>query len=296
MTPILLTLSALVHLQAGAPVPTLPDAAAAPLRAVLSTDDKALDGRLSLESAMVEASTVTVGYGADGAEGITLVLGHPSQSAEGRRAGPFVILQSEGSDDAAIAALIRRLEGLSAAQIWSATDAQEGEADDSGAGDAGRAMSEEQRRAARGLWRSQLLISVGDIEAAQASLDRLKADPELPVEATLELAEAYRRINALDATREALERWKKATINDITSPVDTARYTALNGGEVEVLKVLQDARVSHNACGFDKLAQSMDAIGNRTEAYLLLDSAARKTDCLEVEATLLEWFIADGRL
>ena len=298
MTHLLLTLSALVSVQPLATTPTLPEAAAIPLREVLSTDDALLDGRLSLESAMVEASTVRVGYAnAKGGSGsITVILGHPSESKKGRRAGPFVILKSEGEDEAAVRALIKRLDRLKDEQIWAAKLGDEPEA--KGASEAGArgAMSDADRRAARALWRGNKAITVGDTEGAKASFDSLSAEPELPAWAILDLAEGYRRIKALDEARQALERWKKATINDITSPVDTARYQALSGEEVEVLKVLQDARVSHNACGFDKLARSMDAVGNRTEAYLLLDSAARKTECIEVEATLLEWFVADGRL
>ena len=270
----------------------------APLRAVLGTDTKALDGRMTLENAMVDASTLTVSYVGSGenAGGITLTLGHPSQSDEGRRAGPFVILKTQGDDEAAINALVARLETLSDAAIWKAEEEVQGGATGTGNAESTAHMSDAERRAERALYKGNQAESVGNIDAAKAVFDSLNADLELPKSAMLDLAEGYHRIKDLDAARKVLDRWKQATINDITSPVQTARYTALSGGEVATLKVLQDARVSHNACGFDKLARSMDAVGKRTDAYLLLDSAARKTECIEVEATMLEWFVEDGRL
>mgnify|MGYP003918200531 CR=1 FL=1 len=277
--------------------PLLPSSATAPLRDALSTDESALDGRLTLDNAIVEASEVTVSFvnTKGGGETLTFVLGHPSQAPDALRAGPFAIIKYAAEDEGALNALIARLSKLSEEEIWLG---KEGDSEQGSAQVAEQnkpKLSAGERRAKRSLWHANQALSVGDKALAQSKLDALSADPELPPNALLDLAEAYRRINALDATRASLERWKQATINDITSPVESARYTALKGEEVPVLKVLQDARVSHNACGFDKLALSMDAVGNRTEAYLLLDSAARKTDCLEVEATLLEWFVSDDR-
>ena len=294
---LLITFSLLVAVQLTGKAPVLPSSATAPLRAALSTDESPLDGRLSLDNAIVESSTVTVSFvgQGDNAQGITVVLGHPSQAPDGRVAGPFVILSQTGEDEAAIAALITRLSSLSDKAIWQAR----AEKDDADAGSI-RAndvpQTKAMRRAERLLWQGHQAISVGAKELAKKRFDTLSGDPELPSGAMLDLAEGYRRINALEATTKTLERWKLATINDITSPIATARYEILSGREVSVLKVLQDARVSHNACGFDALGRAMDAVGNRTEAYLLLDSAARKTECPEVEATLLEWFVADGRL
>ena len=95
--------------------------------------------------------------------------------------------------------------------------------------------------------------------------------------------------------KATLERWKTRTINDITSPIEAGRAEVLSGGESSPLKVLQNARVSGQLCGFERLAESMDAMGHRTDGYLLLDAAARKTDCPDVEGTMLEWFVEDGR-
>jgi hypothetical protein len=294
---LLIPLALLIAAQVAGQAPILPPSATAPLRSALSTDEAPLDGRLSLDNAIVEASTVTVSFVAQegAAGGITVVLGHPSQAPEGQPAGPFVILRQEGDDKAAIAALVTRLSALSDADIWQAhAEGTKSAADPTGSPSARRSPA--MRRAERLLWQGHQAVKVGATKLAEARFNTLSMDLELPSSAMLDLAEGYRRLNALEEMTQTLERWKQATINDITSPVETARYEAISGREVPVLKILQDARVSHNACGFDALARAMDAIGHRTEAYLLLDSAARKTDCPAVEATLLEWFVADGRL
>jgi hypothetical protein len=294
---LLIALSLIVTAQVTDQAPTLPASATAPLRSALSTNNTLLDGRLTLTDAIVETSTVTVSFAAQegGASGITVVLGHPSQAPEGRPAGPFVILRHDGGDEAAVADLVTRLSALTSAEIWQSRSKHTADAETSKA-PYSAPVSAAERRAGRLLWQGRQAVSVGATKLAKQRFDALSLDPELPPSAMLELAEGYRRINGLEETTKTLARWKQTTINDITSPVETAQYEALSGHEVSVLKVLQDARVSHNACGFDALARAMDAIGHRTEAYLLLDSAARKTDCPEVEATLLEWFIADGRL
>lgn len=297
MNYLVIPISLLITAQVAGQAPVLPASATAPLRSALSTDEALLDGRLSLDNAIVEASTVTVSFAPQEGNtgGMTVVLGHPSQSPKGQAAGPFVILRQDGDDAAGVAALVTRLGRLSDSEIWQAQADQASTAQ--GAKDGNNAPDTlAMRRAKRLLWQGMQAVSVSANTLAKARFDTLSLDPQMPSGAMLDLAEGFRRLNALNETTKTLERWKQATINDITSPIDTARYEALSGREIAVLKVLQDARVSHNACGFDALARAMDAIGRRTEAYLLLDSAARKTDCPEVEATMLEWFVADGRL
>ena len=294
-----LSIGLLALCQVLATSPTLPPAALGPLRAVLSTDESQLDGRLTLSDAMVESASITVTYapGDSAPPAITVVLAHPSTAPEGVRAGPFVIAKQTGADDPAIAALVKRLSTLSDDDIWRATGAEgdaEGEAAESPRVVAKRSAGE--RRVAKWLWHADIAIRVDERDRAAIALGKALSDPDLPSDALLDIAEGYQRIKDLEQVKATLKRWKEVTINDVTSPVETARYVALSGGEVAVLKVLQDARVSHNACGFDGLAKSMDAMGKRTEAYLFLDTAARKTECPEVEATLLEWFVEDKML
>ncbi|MDP6943236.1 MAG: hypothetical protein QF464_03720 [Myxococcota bacterium] len=283
--------------QTGPAGPVLPSSATQPLRTALATEEARLDGRLMLGSALLDTHTVTVAYVKErgGEPVITVVLGHPDQKAGGVKAGPFVVLSSKGEDEAALAALVSRLEKLTVDEIWNSR-AEEDKADRPETSTTGSVtLTDAERRAVRSLWSVDHAIVLGDLGTAKELLDGMSAEPDLPVPTLLDVADRYQRAKALDQVKATLGRWKTGTVNDIVSPVDSARAAVLGGDAVSVLKVLQDARVSGNECGFDELAETLDAMGQRVEGYQLLDTAARKTDCPRVETTMLEWLVADGR-
>jgi len=209
-----------------------------------------------------------------------------------------VILSREGEDEAALAALVGRLAALGADQIWrqDAPDTKDAPEKADAPPPDPRPRIEADKRARHLLTRADHALLLGDSEAAIGHLDTLSRDVELASDVWLDLAERFHRTKTTDRVESALKQWKSVTLNDITSPIASARAVVLGGGDISELRVLQNARVSGNVCGFEKLATSMDAMGHRTEAYQFLDTAARKTDCPDVEATMLEWLAADGRL
>ncbi|MDP6944869.1 MAG: hypothetical protein QF464_12020, partial [Myxococcota bacterium] len=293
MTLLSMVICALAASSATAATPVLPISATAPIRGVLSTHRTMLDGRLMLQRADLNKDTLTVHYIAKTGEApaLTVVLVHPTVAPEGVRAGPFVVQSHQGEDKAALAALVTRLGALRSDQVWRMIQADTDEAPTE-APEATSVAMETNERVARLLWKVDHALVLGEEAAGKAQLDALSGQDALPPHVLLDLAVRYRRLQDPDRAAALLARYEAASAGHPRSPLEAAEATVLAGGAISASDVIESA----DACGLQTLAETMDAVGRRDDAYALLRLAAEKTDCPDIEPTLLEWLIADKRV
>ncbi len=273
----------------------IPESATEALQAVLGTDGAKLDDRLVLQAAEVDRDRILIRYGVtkEGETTLSLTLRHPDAFDDGSLMGPFVVAGQTGDDPSAVQALAARLARLARAQVWQAqpgnpepkSDSRAAPADYPAAGDRWQHLLDDADHA----------LQLGEATEAVRHLDALMTDRTLPAPLILDAVQGYRRAKADSQAKAGLARYE-AGAGQARDPVSRWRSAALGGQRLSMLKVLSDITSTKDGCGAADIAGALDAMGLRSDGYILLDGAARETECLEAEATLLAWFVADGRI
>ena len=274
----------------------IPPSSTSALRSVIGTEAGKLDGRLVLQQAQIDRASVTILFGKalDSVTVIKVSLGHacPEERTDCRQAGPFVLTAVEGDDEPAVDALIRRLSRLTASQIWKKIPAEIEQAEptqDTSAEDDERARDTQLK-----LLKAEHAAMLGQKDDAKEALIALGKAEQTSTSMLLSVAEALWEVEAPGDATAVVARWREGVGED-ADPIGAWRAKALSGEAVSVPEILETLVGTDAECDIRHIATSMSVSGARQQAYLLLEGAAPKTDCIDIEVTLARWFVEDMR-
>ncbi len=287
--PPVLVAVALVTLVAEAlAAPVLLPGSEGPLKEALEGEGP-LDGRLVLQGAAIDKDRVEVRFGAtlEGVTSLEVDLGWPG-AADAKP--PFTLkVTSAPVDEAALAALRARLEGLDGAALWG--DAQEPEID-SGEQVAVE-VADRREEAERALRDALHLLKVDGPRAAKAALAELREDAELAAAAGLELSVALHRAGDHEVAHESAGAWRAPE-----EPISNALLLRRDvlAGEAPDVVARAAALNEEDRCALGSVAQALDAAGRRAEGYTLLEAASRPEGCPGPDLQRADWLVSDRRI
>jgi len=202
----------------------------------------------------------------------------------------FSVHRAEGpAEDKDLRALAERLKDASAVDLWVTpppADIPEPEA-------AAPAEDPDVARA-RDLLRLALhALAIDNKLRAVEELNALSTEEGVRRAAGLDLAETWWRVDEKDQGRRAVAAWRKDLGKERASPIDSARARVLSGLPATAAQL---GAAIEGRCEADALGRSLDAVGRREEAHLLMQALVDSKDCLAPGLQRIAWLVEERRM
>ncbi|MEE2780050.1 MAG: tetratricopeptide repeat protein [Myxococcota bacterium] len=273
--------------------PVLPPTASGPLLRLLKADDAKLGGRLVLQSADIRRTEVEVRYGKtrDGDATLVALLRHPQVSDGAVAVGPaFSLHRGESpAEDRDLRALAERLKDVSPEGLWLTPPPPEIPEPEAAA-----PTEDPDVARARDLIRLALhALAIDNKSRAIEELRTLSEEDGVRRAAGLELSEIWWRVDDKGEARKAVAAWRKDQPPGPGSPVDAARARVLSGLPATTGQL---GAAIEGRCDADSLGRSLDAVGRRPEAHLLMQALVDSKGCLAPGLQRIAWLVEERRM